>query len=155
MKNLKNFGKCEKYCKISKILIFFKFWIFFQKFWIFFWNFEKIWKVWNFLKFLTIFFKILNGLPGWFNWPAWLADPVFWGPGVCCSWPTFPDRLHWALTLKPSDTYTSGPKSRSQPLHQPFVDFERLERGGMGQRGKSLLWRVEFSGSLTHLLGTS
>ena len=122
---MKKLNFFEKYCKISKILIFVQILIFFQ-----------ILKNLKSLKNLTIFFKILNGLPGWFNRPAWLADPVFWGPGLCCSWPAFPDRLHWALTLKPSDTYTSGPKNRSQPLHQPLrISKGWRERYGSGWLG--------------------
>ena len=67
--------------------------------------------------------------------PAWVAHLFLWGPGLCCSWPDFPDRLQLALTLKPSDTYTFGPK-KTFPVSAPtFEDFKRLEGGGMGQKG--------------------
>ena len=138
MENFKFFGKIEKFSEKLN----------------FFGKIEKIWKNWQILKSLKIFenfynfFQILNGLPGWFNRLAWLANPVFWGPGLCCSWPAFPDCLQWALSLKPSDTYNSGPKNRSKPLDQPL-------RISKGWREEVWVRGVEFSGSLRHLLGTS
>ena len=72
------FEKFEKYCKISKILIFFKFWNFFQilkfffKFWIFFEilkKFEKFEIFWNFWQFFSKFWMDYQagsiGQPGW------------------------------------------------------------------------------------------
>ena len=76
---------------------------------------------WNLFEF---FLKFRDGLPGWSDRPAWLASPVFWGPGLCCSGSDIPDR-QLALILKPSDTYTSGAKNRSSGLHQPL----RISKG--------------------------
>ena len=70
------------------------------------------------------------------------------GPGLCCSWPGFPDHLQLSLTLKPSDTYTSGLKKPFPTSAPTFEDFKRLEGGGMGQRGKERQVIMEESGVL-------
>ena len=67
----------------------------------------------------------------------------------------FPRLLPMGTFIKTFRHLQLWPQKPFQTSGPTFEDFERLERGGMGQRGESLWWRVEFSGSLRHLLGTS
>ena len=61
-----------------------------------------------------------------------MADLVFWGPGLCCSWPGFPDRLQLALeTFRHLHLWPQKLFPTSAPT---FEDLKRLEGRGMGQR---------------------
>ena len=80
---------------------------------------------------------------GWITRSVWWASLAGWS-GLLGT---------WALLL-----LGRFPKNRSQPLHQPL----RISKGWReevwvrgGRKGKSLWRRVEFLGSLRHLLGTS
>ena len=113
--------KLNFFCKIGIFLKILKNIVKYPKFWNFFQILKNLKSLKNFDNFDNFFSKF------WIDNQAGsiVANPVFWGPGLCCSWPAFPDRLQWALTLKPSDTYNSGPKNRSKPLDQPL----RISKG--------------------------
>ena len=160
--------KLEKFCKISKILQFFfsNFKFFFQilnffQILKFFSNFEFFLKFWKNLKSLK-FFEIFDNFFQNFEWITRLVQLASlagrsgllgtWGLLLLAHFPRPPPLGAYVKTFRHLHLWPQKPFPTSAPT---FEDFERLERGGMGQRGKSLLWRVEFSGSLTHLLGTS
>ena len=144
--------------------MFLNLWFFFKFFWIFefFWNFEffffEILK--KFEKF-EIFWKFWHFFQN-FEWITRLVQLASlagrsgllgtWGLLLLAHFPRPPPLGAYVKTFRHLHLWPQKPFPTSAPT---FEDFERLERGGMGQRGKSLLWRVEFSGSLTHLLGTS
>ena len=153
---LKTFGFFQNIFDFGKFVNFWKIWKFLE-------NLKnivklKFWKNLKSLKFLELFDNFFQN----FEWITRLVQLASlagrsgllgtWGLLLLAHFPRPPPLGAYVKTFRHLHLWPQKPFPTSAPT---FEDFERLERGGMGQRGKSLLWRVEFSGSLTHLLGTS